>query len=155
MVSQSVSKSWCRDPSGAHDQLCITVWQLRSCFCGAPSLMRGWVCRLYMLLAFASAVFLGSESLGTSDHIFLSHFWDFPFRCLLQLAELWWRYSTPPSPGILNSLPYKHSAQTPQKAPIIVDMFRVPLLRNRLHNTVVLLLLGANDTENAASSIVA
>jgi hypothetical protein len=62
---QSVSKSLCRAPSGAHDQIFITVWQLRSCFCGAPSLTRGRVCLLYMLLALASAVFLGSESLGT------------------------------------------------------------------------------------------
>jgi hypothetical protein len=31
----------------------------------------------------------------------------------------------------------------------------VPLLRNGLHNTVVLLLLGADDIENTASSIVA
>jgi hypothetical protein len=29
---QSVSKSWCRAPSGAYDQIFITVWQLRSCF---------------------------------------------------------------------------------------------------------------------------
>jgi hypothetical protein len=28
---QSVSLSWCRAPSGAHDQILITVWQLRSC----------------------------------------------------------------------------------------------------------------------------
>jgi hypothetical protein len=31
-IGQSVSKSWCRAPSGAHDQIFITVWQLRSCF---------------------------------------------------------------------------------------------------------------------------
>jgi hypothetical protein len=31
---RSVSKSWCRAPSGAHDQIFITVWQLRSCFVG-------------------------------------------------------------------------------------------------------------------------
>jgi hypothetical protein len=43
----------------------ISVWQLRSCFCGAPSLTRGRACLLYMVLALASAVFLGSESLGT------------------------------------------------------------------------------------------
>jgi hypothetical protein len=30
--SQSVSKSWCRAPSGAYDQIFITVWQLRSRF---------------------------------------------------------------------------------------------------------------------------
>jgi hypothetical protein len=32
---QSVSKSWCRAPSGAHDQIFITVWQLRSSFVGS------------------------------------------------------------------------------------------------------------------------
>jgi hypothetical protein len=34
--------------------------------------VRGRVCLLYMLLALASAVFLGSESLSTRDHILLS-----------------------------------------------------------------------------------
>jgi hypothetical protein len=55
-------------------------------FCGAPSLTRGRVCLLYMLLALASADFLGSESLGTRDHILLSQIWDFPFRRLLRLC---------------------------------------------------------------------
>jgi hypothetical protein len=32
-----------------------------------------------MLLALASIFFLGSESLGTRDHILLSQIWDFPF----------------------------------------------------------------------------
>jgi hypothetical protein len=36
--------------------------------------MRVRVCHFYMLLALASAVFLGSESLGTRDHILLSRF---------------------------------------------------------------------------------
>jgi hypothetical protein len=76
---RSVSKSWCQAPSGAHDQIFITVWQLRSCFHGVPSLTRGRICLLYMLLALASAVFRGSESLGTRDHILLSQFWDFFF----------------------------------------------------------------------------
>jgi hypothetical protein len=31
-VGLSVNKSWCRAPAGAHDQILITVWQLRSCF---------------------------------------------------------------------------------------------------------------------------
>jgi hypothetical protein len=69
---QSVSKSWCRAPSGAHDQIFITVVHFGFVFCGAPSLTRGRVCLLYMILVFASAVFLGSESLGTRDHILLS-----------------------------------------------------------------------------------
>jgi hypothetical protein len=39
---------------------------------GGPSLTRGRVCRLYMLLAFASTVFRGCEYLGTRNHILLS-----------------------------------------------------------------------------------
>jgi hypothetical protein len=52
-----------------------------------------------MLLALASVVFLGSESLSTRNHILLSQIWDFPFRRLLRLAGPRWRYSTPPSHG--------------------------------------------------------
>jgi hypothetical protein len=78
LVSSPIWNSW--------PDIFITVWQLRSCFCGAPPLTRGRVCLLYMLLALASAVFLGSESLGTRDHILLSQIWDFPFRRLLRLA---------------------------------------------------------------------
>jgi hypothetical protein len=50
------------------------VWQLRSCFCGAPSLTRELVCLLYKLLVLASAVFLGSESLGSHDHFYCLSF---------------------------------------------------------------------------------
>jgi hypothetical protein len=41
-------------------------------FVGGASLTRGRVYLLYMLLVLASVVFLGSESLGTRDHISLS-----------------------------------------------------------------------------------
>jgi hypothetical protein len=81
----SVSKSWCRAPSEAHNQIFITVWQLQPCFCGALSLTGGRVCLLYILLALAIAVYLVSEFLGTRDHILLSHIRDFPFRRLLRL----------------------------------------------------------------------
>jgi hypothetical protein len=97
---QSINKSWCRAPCGAHDQIYITLWQLRSCFCGAPALTRGRVYLLYMLLALASVVFLGSESRGTRDHILLSQIWDFPWHRLLRLAGSRWRYSTPPPHGL-------------------------------------------------------
>jgi hypothetical protein len=90
-----VSKSWCRAPSGAHGQIFIIVWQLRSCICGAPSLTRGRVCHLYMLLTLASEVFFGSESLGTREDILLSQIWDFPFRRLLWLTGSRWRYLNP------------------------------------------------------------
>jgi hypothetical protein len=79
----------------------LVVWQLRSCSCGAPSLTRGRVCLFYVLLALASEVFLWSESLGTWDHLVLSHIWDFPFRRLIRLAGSRWRYSTPPPHGYL------------------------------------------------------
>jgi hypothetical protein len=43
---QSVTEFWCQAQSGVHDQIFITVWQLRSRYCGAPSLARGRVCSL-------------------------------------------------------------------------------------------------------------
>jgi hypothetical protein len=74
-----ISKSWYRAPSGAHDQIFITLWQIRSCFCVAPSLTRWWVCLLYVLLVLASVVFLGSESIWTRDHIFTVSDLTLPF----------------------------------------------------------------------------
>jgi hypothetical protein len=60
------------------------------------TLTKGQVCRLQLLLALASAVILGSKSCEANDHILLTRFRDFPFRRLLQLAGLQWRYLTPP-----------------------------------------------------------
>jgi hypothetical protein len=113
-------------PSGARDQFFflseILFRQLRVCYFVASSLTRGSVCNLLLLLVFASSVPLGSESLGTQDHILLSQFLRLPqtagpgpriyipqeqgvpvipqgtgflFRRLLQLAGLRWRYSLP------------------------------------------------------------
>jgi hypothetical protein len=62
---QSVSKSWCRAPTGSHDQILITVERYGFVFCGAPSLMKGRVSLFYMLLGLASVVFLGYESSRT------------------------------------------------------------------------------------------
>jgi hypothetical protein len=89
-----------KHPSGAYDQIFIPVRQLQVCWCEALSLTRGGVCRLHLLLALDSALILGSESRGTRDHILLSQMRDFPFRRLLRLAGLQWRYSTPPPHGI-------------------------------------------------------
>jgi hypothetical protein len=96
---QSVSQSWCRAPSGALGQILITLWQLRSCFVGRPLWREDGSCLLYMLLALASAVFLGSELFWTRDHILLTQIWDFPFRRFLRLAGSRWRYSIPPPHG--------------------------------------------------------
>jgi hypothetical protein len=109
-------------PSGAYDQMFITVRQLRVCWCGTLSLTRGQVCRLQLLLALARAVILRPESLRTRDHILLSQIRDFPFRRLLRLAGSRWRYLTPPPHRVLSNvdwLKYKFlsyfSAPPPEK----------------------------------------
>jgi hypothetical protein len=83
----------------------------------------GWICRLQLLLIFASAVILRSESRGTHKPYFsvsdkrlfqpggpgsyiyiaeeqggpvITPDTGFPFRCLLQHGRLRWRYLTPP-----------------------------------------------------------
>jgi hypothetical protein len=95
----SASLSWNEAPIWGLRPDFITVRQLLVCWDGELSLTRGRVCRLQLLLVLASAVILGSESLGTRDHILLSHIRDFAFRRLLLLAGLRWRYSTPPPHG--------------------------------------------------------
>jgi hypothetical protein len=54
--------SWCKAPSGAHNQICITFSQLWGCSCGAPSLTKGQVSRLQLLMVLASAVIFGIQS---------------------------------------------------------------------------------------------
>jgi hypothetical protein len=48
-VSRPVSLGM-KQPSGAYDQICITIRPLRVCWCGAFSLTRGRVCLLQLLL---------------------------------------------------------------------------------------------------------
>jgi hypothetical protein len=61
-----------KPPSGTQEQICITVTRLRIYWSEAPTLTRGLVCSLQLLLALASTVILGSESLETHDHCTVS-----------------------------------------------------------------------------------
>jgi hypothetical protein len=54
----------CRDPSGAHDQMFIIVGQLRVSRFGAPSLTRGLVSSLQLLLNSSSQLFSSLSSAG-------------------------------------------------------------------------------------------
>jgi hypothetical protein len=102
MLRPTASQAECieiKHPSEAYDQIFITVRQLRVCWCRALSLVIGRVCHLQFLLALSRAVILGSESRGTRDHILLSQTRNFPFRRILRLTGIRWRYSTPPPHG--------------------------------------------------------
>jgi hypothetical protein len=64
----------------------IFIFQLNSCSYSPyvrviSFLMRGWVCRLQLLLVVARAVILRSESHGTHDHIFYCFWFQTPSTC--------------------------------------------------------------------------
>jgi hypothetical protein len=67
-----------RHPSGTRDKFFFLLEmffrQLRVCYFLAPSLTRGRVCNLLLLLVLASAVPLWSESRGIQNHNLLSQF---------------------------------------------------------------------------------
>jgi hypothetical protein len=118
-----------KHPSGAYDQIFITVRQLRVCWFRALSLTRGRVYRLQLLLVLASAVILGSESLGTRDHILRSQIRDFPFHRLLRLASQSQSYVT--ADGQSASLSWNKAPITTRR--VTVDIFDPASTPNRVH----------------------
>jgi hypothetical protein len=71
---QLASLSCSQAPSGAQDWSFVTVRELRVYWCGAPSVMRGQVCHLQLVLALTSAVFLGFKSCRTHDQFYCLRF---------------------------------------------------------------------------------
>jgi hypothetical protein len=72
-----------------------------------------------MLLALASAVFLGSESLGSRDRILLSQISEFPFRQLPRLAEKQKQKHT------AGNQPAGYSWHRAPLGPMAIDLFNV------------------------------
>jgi hypothetical protein len=121
--SQSVSLSWCQ-ARGARDQffflLEMFLRQLRVCYFVAPSLTRGRVCNLLLLLVLASIIPRDSRPYFIVPILETPQTWRarspylyptgtgwpsytpgpcVPFRRPLRLAGLRWRYSNPPPHG--------------------------------------------------------
>jgi hypothetical protein len=71
------SSSWCQAPIWVPRPE-FSVRDLWVCWHVALSLMRGRICRLQLLLDFASIIILGTQSCGTLDQILLSQIWDSP-----------------------------------------------------------------------------
>jgi hypothetical protein len=78
--SQLASLSWCQATIRAHYQFFLELkfLLLRVRYFVAPTLTRGQVCNLLLLLVLAGAVQLESVSRGTQDHILLSQFLRLP-----------------------------------------------------------------------------
>jgi hypothetical protein len=105
VLQPTVSRPVClgiKHPPGVSDQICITVTQLRVCWCGALSLTREDGSVLYNCCWPSPAQsFSGLTPVELATIFLLSQIRDFAFRRLLRLAGSRWRYSIPPPHGML------------------------------------------------------
>jgi hypothetical protein len=106
MLRPTVSRPVClriKHPSGGYDHIFITVGHLWVCRCEALSDER-------LGLSFTIVTVPRQRSYSRVrvpwyfGHTLLSQIRDFPFRRLVLLAGLRWRYSAPPPHGILLEL---------------------------------------------------
>jgi hypothetical protein len=147
---QSTSLSWNKAPMWGlrpdfyycQTVACMLIW--------GRSLTRGRVWRLRFLMAVASAVILGSQSLGTRDNVLLSQIRDFPYLRLLRLAGLRWKYSTPPPHGISIlhnwTILFNYFARTGQKTQPLYcweGVFTAPLYSKGSYSIVTCVFVGA------------
>jgi hypothetical protein len=88
------------------------------------SLTRGWLCHLQLLLVFASAVILSSESHGTHNHILLSQIRYSP-NLEARYPDLY-----PPGTGWPS---YNHRHWVPFPSPFTTRRDTVEVIRTRLH----------------------
>jgi hypothetical protein len=80
--SQSANQSWCLAPSGTRNQffflLEIIFRQWRVCYFVAPSLTRGRICNILLMLILNSAVCSGLSPMGFKTIFYCPNSWDSP-----------------------------------------------------------------------------